>query len=151
MRDKYVFSNGQALSTLDSTGVVSSNVFDMELDASGGNTILTDDQVEVFFNVQVLSSTNTAGDEGMDVELRMGDNSDMTTGGVVIASMHLAQADIAAGTIRSIKVLKSLAYKFLGAWFKATNTSLDNATGVDCWLSDVPDGSPNDSIQKVPS
>lgn len=151
MRDKYVFSDGQALSTLNSTGVVSSNVFDMELDASGGNAIIENAQIEFYLNVAVLSSTNASATEGLDIQLRSGDNVDMTTGATILDSIHLTKAEIAAGTKKSIKVLRSLAQKFLGVWYKATSTSLDNATAVDCWVSAAPDGSPNASIQKMPS
>lgn len=151
MRDKFLFSDAQALSTLNSTGVVSTNVFDMELDASGGNTIITDDQIEVTFNALIVSSTNTGAASGLDVILRQGDNADMTTGAIEIARVHFTQAEISAGVQKAVKVLASLATKFVGAWIKATSESLDNATGIDVWLSPLPDGSPNDSIQKVPS
>jgi len=151
MREKDIFSDGQALGALNSTGVVCTNPFDMELDGAAGNVILTDDQIEAVLNVAVLSSTNAAGTQGMDVEIRSSDNNDMTTGAIVLASLHLTKAEIVAGTRKSIKVLASLTQKFLGVWYKATDTSLDNLTSVDCWLSAVPDGSPNEDIQKIPS
>lgn len=151
MREKEIFSNGQALGALDSTGVVSTNVFDLELDGAGGNTIIENDQIEVVLNVKILSTTNTSGTQGLDVVLRGSDNANMSTTPEQLGAIHFTQGEIVAGAIRSIKVLKTLATKFLGVFFLATNTSLDNLTSVDCWISPLPDGSPNEDIQKVPS
>ena len=128
MRDKFIFSDAQALSTLDSTGVVSTNVFDMELDASGGNTIITNDQVDAYLNVLVTAvPTTNAAAEGYDVQLRQGDNSDMTTGAIILASIHLEQGDIqaTAGKKFSIRVnARIMSTKFLGVWHVATSTSM---------------------------
>lgn len=151
MRDKYLFSDSQALSTLDSTGVVSSNIFDMELDASGGNTILTNDFVSGFLNVIITAAPSTqAATEGYDVELRESDNSDMTTGAAVLASIHIKNADIAAGKRFSIRVQVPMTMCYLGVWHKATNTGFTTGVTVDAWIGDTPVGE-NEDIQKVPS
>jgi hypothetical protein len=151
MRDKFVFSDSQNLGSLDSTGVVSTNVFDMETEKSGGSTIITDDQVEAYLNFVILSTTNTGGDNGLDIELRANDNSDMTTGTPeYLGTIKLLQSELVAGAKISIKVLKSLSQQYLGAWFKAVNASMNGATYVDCWMSPYP-LSENDAIQKVPS
>ena len=47
-----VFSDAQALTTLDSTGEVSDNVFDMEID-SDSNAIITNDQVVGVLNITI--------------------------------------------------------------------------------------------------
>lgn len=148
MRDKYVFSNGQDLGSLDSTGVVSEHVFDMELDALSGNTIIENDQVEGWFCFKILTTTNTGGNDGLDIELRESDAAAMTTPRY-LGTIKLLQAELVAGAVYAIKVQKQLALKFLGAWFKAINTSLNGVTTVDCFIHTGP-LSPNDSIQKVP-
>ena len=151
MREKYLFSDGQDLGSLDSTGVVSTNVLDLELDALAGNTIIENDQITGWFCFKILATTNTGGGEGLDIELRENDNSDMTTGTPrYLGTIKLVQAEIAAGNVYAIKVLKSLTMKFLGTWYKAVNSSLNGATTVDCWMHTGP-MSPNEAIQKVPS
>jgi len=152
MRD-YLFSDAQALSTLDSTGVVSSNVFDMELAASGGAAILTNDQLVGVLNVRINSSTNTVagGTEGMDILLLSNDNADMTTGTEVeLARIHLTYAEIVTGTIKNVAVCTPLTQCFVGVWYKATSTSLDGATAAEAWM-DIAPVTANDSIQKVPA
>lgn len=150
MRDQQVFSNGQDLSTLDSTGVVSTNVFDMELTGSGGDTIIEDDQVVGWMIFLILATTNTAGDEGMDIALRGSDNANMSASPEYFGSIQILQAEIVAGAAYCVKVTKSMTKKFLGAWFKATSTSLDGATTVDCFMH-IAAETPNDAIQKLPS
>jgi len=146
-----VFSDAQVLSTLDSTGVVCSNPFDMELTKSAGATILTNDQVDAFMNVLICAApASQAATQGMDVELREGDNVDMTTGAAILASLHIKLADIAAGKRFSIRVVAPMTMCFLGAWIKATNTGLTTGVTVDIWMSDTP-VSENEDIQKIPA
>jgi uncharacterized protein (DUF2126 family) len=123
----------------------------MELDASGGSTIITDDYVEGWLNVLITAAPSTqAATEGYDVELRESDNSDMTTGAAVLASVHIKNAGIAAGKKYSIKVSTPLTMKFLSAWHKATSTGFTTGVTVDTWMSSGPVGE-NEDIQKVPS
>ena len=146
-----VFSDAQALSTLNSTGVVCSNPYDMELTKSEGATIITNDQVDAFMNVLICAAPATqAAAEGMDVQLREGDNVDMTTGAAILASLHIKLADIAAGKRFSIRVVAPMTMCFLGAWIKATNTGLTTGVTVDIWMSDTP-VSENEDIQKIPA
>lgn len=150
MRDQQVFSNGQDLSTLDSTGVVSTNVFDLELTGSGGDTIIEDDQIVGFMNFEILSTSNTAGDEGIKIELRGSDNANMSSSPERLGTIQINQAEIVAGAVFSIRVIKQLATKFLGVFYQAISTSMDGATVVDCYMHTSP-VTPNDSIQKLPS
>jgi hypothetical protein len=154
MRDKWQFSDAQALSTLDSTGVVSSNVFDLELAASGGDTIITDDFIDCWVIVLTTACPSTqAGAEGMNVRVLANDNADMTTGTeVVLASIDIIATDITtpAGKKFPIRVYKQLTAKFLGVWYRAVSTGLTTGVIVDCWWDIGPRGE-NDSIQKVPS
>lgn len=132
MRDKFIFSDGQDLSTLDSTGVVSENIWDLEEDA------VTDHQVVGWINFIVLATTNTGGDEGLDVELRTSDNTNMSTSPAYLGAHKLIQAEIAAGKAYSFGVCKAALKKYVALWFKAVSTSLDGATTVDAWFSEQP-------------
>ena len=148
----FQFSDAQALTTLNSTGVVSDNVFDMELSKSGGDTILTNDQVVGVLNITIPAlAGQVAGDEGMTIQLLSNGSADMTTGDEVeLGSAHASQAELQAGCVKNIEVTKTLTQKFLGVWYKAHTTTLTTGQTVDAHWSIAP-LTENDSIQKVPS
>ena len=155
MRDKEIFSDGQDLSTaVAATGVASDNIFDMELDGAAGNEIITNDQIDAFVNVQLLSTTNTGASGGMDVEIRSSDTNDLETSDIPIAKIHFTASELLTAAMpiqKSIKVLATLSQKFFGVWYMPITTNLTGETIVDAWISAVPDGSPNEGIQKIPS
>lgn len=142
MRDKFAFSEGQALSTLNSTGVISTNIWDLEQD-DGGNVMETDSQVFGWFNFNIRSSTNTSGGAGMWVEIRtedetnldwdsasageIGDDADMHCLGAIL----LKKSEIVAGFSFAIAVSKFSLGRYLGIWYRAANASLDGATAID--------------------
>jgi len=149
MHDKYVFSDAQALTTLDSTGVVSSNVFDMELEKSGGNTILENDQLVGVVNITIPPNANQTNP--MTIQLLSNDNADMTTGvEVELGSVAVSAAEMVAGCVKSIMVHAKLTQKFVGMWFKAVSSTLVTGTTVDAHWHTAP-LTENDAIQKVPS
>lgn len=132
MTDNFKFSNGQALGTLNSTGVVSTNIWDLEEDVS------VDQQVLGWINGIILSSTNTGNTQGMDIELRTSDNTNMSTTPLYLGGIHLTLEETITGHRFCFGVCKANLEKYLGIWYKATNTSLDGATSVDCWFSEQP-------------
>jgi hypothetical protein len=152
MREKWVYSNSQALGALDSTGIVSTNVHDLELDASGGNTIIQDDFIDAWVNILITAAPATqAGVEGLNIRVLANDNADLTTGTeVVLASVDVIVGDIVAGTKVPIRVYKQLTAKFLGVWYRAVSTGLTTGVTVDAWDHTAPVGE-NEDIQKVPS
>ena len=151
MRDKYVFSDAQSLGALTSTGVVSSNVFDMELDASGGNTIIENDQIVGVVNIIIPANANQIVATGMYIDLLSNDNADMTTGTeVIIRSVFVSMAELAAGCIKSIEITKQLAQSFVGLWYRAASTTITTGNTVDAYWSTAP-LTENDAIQKVAS
>lgn len=154
MRDKWLFSNAQALGALTSTGVVSTDVFDLELAASGGATIITDDFIDCWVNILTTAVPSSQdGTEGLNIRVLANDNADMTTGTeVVLASIDVINADIitTAGKKFPIRVYKQLTAKFLGVWYRAVSTTMTTGVVVDAWIHTAPVGE-NDSIQKVPS
>jgi hypothetical protein len=145
------FSNAQALGALDSTGIVSTHVFDMELEKSGGNTIIENDQIVAIVNITIPPlSGQVAGDEGMDIDLLSNDNADMTTGTEVkLGTVHVSVAELVAGCVKNIEGISSLTQKFVGLWYKATSTTLTTGQTADAHFSIAP-LTENDAIQKVP-
>ena len=148
----FQFSDAQALGALDSTGVVSSNVFDMELTKSGGDTIIENDQIVGVVNITIPPNADqVAGDEGVDINLLSNDNADMTTGTeVTLGTCHVSQAELLAGCVKNIEVIASLTQKFIGLWFLATSTTITTGNTVDAHFSIAP-LTENDAIQKIPS
>ena len=148
----FEFSNAQALTTLNSTGIVSTNVFDMELSKSGGDTILTNDQIVGVLNITIPAlAGQVAGDEGMTIQLLSNDSADMTTGDEVeLGSAHASQAELQAGCVKNIVVTKALTQKFLGVWYKAHTTTLTTGQTVDAHWSIAP-LTKNGTLQKLAS
>ncbi len=157
MRDKYLFSDAQTMNTggnnLDSTGVVSDDVFDLELDEAAGNTIVADTQVKGVLNVKLTSvGAFTGGGEGLVIDLLASDAAAGTTPDY-LGSITISNADLVTGMKKQIEVHEDLDLKFLMAWFRAKNTTITNGVNivVDCWMTNIIDGTQNEDIQKVPS
>ena len=146
----FMFSNAQALGALTSTGVVSTNVLDMELAASGGATILTDDQLVGWLNVVIPANANQIVATGMYIDIRSSDNADMTTGAIVLESVFVSMAELVAGCVKSIGICASLTQKFVGLWFRAASTTITTGNTADAHMTFAPI-TLNDAIQKVPS
>ncbi len=154
MRDKWVFSNAQALGALDSTGEVSDDVFDLELTASGGAAIIEDDFIDCWVDILLTAvPSSQAATEGLNIRVLANDNADMTTGTeVVLASIDVINGDIVspAGKKFPIRVYKQLTAKFLAVWYRAVSTTLTTGVVLDAWVHTAPVGE-NEDIQKVPS
>lgn len=160
MRDKFVFSDSQALTTLNTTGIVSTNIFDLEIAASGGATILTDDQVDAWFNVLIIAApTSQAGVEGMFVDLRTDDTAALSFGGQIypadgnsdeqiLGLIFIKEDDMRAGRRFSTRAHRSALGKYLGVWFRAAVTTLTTGVTIDAWMSDHPITG-NEDIQKT--
>jgi len=149
MFDKFMFSNSQALGTLDSTGVISTNYHDLEYD-DAGVIIKADQMVECWLNVRLISFANTAGDEGMQIQLI---ESDATNGGTpsYLGIIRLLQAEMVSGNQFSIGVSKQCTKRYLSVWYLAQSTSLDGANAIDAWISTHPLTSPTFRCQKKPA
>ncbi len=144
-------SNAQALGALTSTGVVSEDVFDMELDGAAGNTIIEDDQLVAILNLTFPPNANQVVATGMYVDLLSNDNADMTSGTeVILGTVFVSMAELAAGCVKNIQVIKTLTQKFVGAWYKAHSTTITTGNTVDAHFSIAP-LTENDKMQKVPS
>ncbi len=151
MRDNVLLlSNAQARINPTSTGTVSTNVLDLEQD-SAANTLITDDQVEGFMNVVLTAySFTSGGDEGITLEVRNADNSDLATGAEVIGSLDIPLADLAAGDKFAVPFKRQVAERYLGGWVRAKSTTLVGTVTVDAEFANNPI-SENESLQKVTS
>ena len=124
--EKFVFSNGQALGTLNSTGVISTNIWDLEEGVS------VDQMVIGWVNGIILSSTNSAGGtEGLIIEVRSSDAEALATTPMYLGARTLMSSEIVTGFRFSIGIYATALKKYLGVWYRAFNTSLDGATSVD--------------------
>jgi hypothetical protein len=151
MRDNVLLlSNAQSRTNPTSTGTVTSNVLDMEQDSSS-NVLLTNDQVEGFMNVVVTSATlSSGGTEGISLQVRNGDNSDLTTGAEIIGNLDVILTEFITGAKFSVPFKRDIAERYLGGWLAAKSTTYTGTIIVDAEFSDKP-WSPNETIQKVVS
>lgn len=149
MHDKFMFSDAQALSTLDGTGVKSTDIYDMEYDAEG-NLITTDGYVHCWLNVILTSIASTAADEGMYIKL-------VESAAVALTSprylgvIQLLETEMVTGNMYSIGVCKQLTLRYVGVWYMAHTTPLDGANAVEAWISEGPLTSPTYRCQKRPT
>lgn len=144
MRDKFIFSNAQDLTAVDSTGVVSTNVWDLEEDAS------VDQQVCGWLNVS-FGASNAGATEGMYIEFRSSAAAALTSP-VYLVSVFLTDAELtaAAGKTYAVGIYKANLEKYAGVWYRAHTTGLAaTATPVDAWFSIAPEGELR--LQKKPA
>jgi len=132
MLEKFQFSDAQPLGTLDNTGVVSDNYWDFEENA------VADGQLLGWIEGIILSSSNAAGDEGLWIECRSADATNLSTTPLWLGAIKLTQDEIATGTRFCFGVCKANLETYIGLWYRADTTSLDGATSVDAWFSTAP-------------
>lgn len=156
MREKFIFSDAQDLSSLDSTGVVSDNIWDLEED------VATDGQVEGWINILVTAADPTlAGTEGVWFELRTEDETnldwDSAAAGQIgsdsdqhmLGAILLRANQLVAGNQFCFGVHRANLGKYMGMWYRAASTSVNDTCNVDVWFSQQPVSELG--IQKRPS
>jgi len=151
MRD-YSFSDAQPLGALTNTGVVSTHVFDMELTASGGSTILTNDQLVGVVNIIIPANADagSGGAAGMNIYLRSCDNANMTSSCIDLGSCFVSMAELVSGCVKNIQVCVPLTQCFVGLFYDPVSDTLTTGSTVDAYFHIAPI-TLNDAIQKVPS
>ena len=150
MHDKFVFSDAQALSTLDSMGVVSSNVWDLETKDGTVAMGQTDFMVYGWVNFIITASTNTTGN---NFRITLVSSSTAACTGTLeyLGGVELMIPEIITGYTGSFGVCRAHCEQYLGIWYKAA-TTLTGATGIECWFSDSPVNSPKGfGMQKRPN
>lgn len=154
MRDKFLFSDGQAFSNLSSTGEISSNIWDLEENAS------VDQCIQGCLMVTITACTLTSGlTEGMKLSLRVDDATDLATakngstaGYKVVASKEVLKEEIVAGRTFPIPVYETLTSrsKYMGFWPTAVSTQLTGSVTLEAWFEDMPSDH-RKGVQKIPS
>ena len=145
MIDKFMFSKGQDLGSLDSTGGVSTNIWDLEED------VTVDQMFEGWIHIIILTCTQDSGNEGLDIRFQNSDNVDITTSARVLAGTRLVEAELVAGNRFSFGFSKAKLLKYVGVWYAAVSSSLNNATTIDSFFTYGPIQSPDIQSQKRPS
>lgn len=146
----YAFSDAQALGALTTTGVKSTNVLDMELDALAGATILTNDQLVGVVNIVIPALAAQAATQGMNIYLRSCDNADMTTSSIDLGTCFVSMAEMVTGCVKNIAVHVPLTQCFVGLFYDPVSTTLTTGQTVDAWFDVLPI-TENAKIQKMPS
>lgn len=151
MRDKdLLVSDAQARTNPDLTGTVSETVLDLE-QSSKSVAILTDDQLVGFMNVILTAvSFTSGGTEGISLQVRNADNSNLSTGAEIIGQLDVPLADILAGAKFNVPFNRAKAERYLGGWLAAKSTTYTGTITVDMWFDNEPI-SENESLQKVPA
>lgn len=140
MRDKFIFSDNQTCTNLDSTGEISTNIWDLEED------VAVDQMIEGFLNITIISATLTSGlTEGLVVGLRTDDAVGLATaqngtnaGYVDVGTKHLLKEEIVAGRSFSMPFRQDVCKKYLGGWAKAKNTALVGNIHLEMWFENNP-------------
>lgn len=153
MRETWLFSDSQDMNgggnNLDSTGVISDNIWDLEYDNSDV-LIVTDLMVEGCINILFTAvGAYTNGTEGLIISLRTDDATDLATsidgssaGYCDVAMKHILLEDIVAGRVFSIPfhLDKAVYGRYLGVWYRAHTTTITTGANitVDAWFAEYP-------------
>jgi hypothetical protein len=149
MFDKFQFSDGQDLATLDATGVISDGYWDIEKD-DAGNELAVDGMIEGWLNIRLLSIANDAATAGMYISLIESDATAGTTPSY-LGVLQLLPAEIKSGNQFSIGVSKQLTKRYLSVWYKRITADFTNANTIEAWFSTGALTSPTFRSQKRPS
>lgn len=149
MHDKFMFSDAQALSALDTTGLKSTDIYDMEYDTAG-NLITTDGFMHCWLNVILTSIASTAADSGMYIKL-VESAAEALTSPRYLGVIQLLETEMVTGNMYCIGVAKQLTLRYVGVWYMAHTQNLDGANAVEAWISEGPLTSPTYRCQKRPS
>jgi len=149
MRDKFIFSDGQDLGSLASTGVKSTDWYDLEYD-DAGVLIKADMMVECWVHISILTCTQTSGNEGLHIWVVESDATALTTPRY-LGGIWLLEAEMVAGNKYNIGISKQCTLRYMGIWYAAASTTMNLATTVDAWMDDSPITSPTYRCQKRPA
>ncbi len=150
MRDTFLFSDGQDLTGLTSTGVVSGNIWDIEQDNASA-VIVTDGMLMGWLNLS-FGASNAGAAEGLWIELRSSDNTNITATPKYLVCILLTATELAAmeGKTVSIGFYKAELKRYIGVFYRPdTNSMAGTATPVDAWFSEHPIGELG--VQKKPT
>jgi len=141
MRD-FEFSSSQTFTNTNSTGEVSENIWDIEENGP------VDNQVLGWINITVLSATISGLTEGLIIELRSSDNTNISTTPLYLGALQLGPTEIVAGKQFAFGVCRANLKKYVGGWARAVNTANTGAIVLDIEFNTDPVIEMN--IQKKP-
>ncbi len=150
MREKFLFSNNQSFLNEDSTGTISTNIWDLEED------VTTDQMIEGYLNGVITAYAYTSGgEEGLVVSLITDDAVSLDTaktssvGFDRICSKDLLLQYLVAGYAFSVPFIHAISKKYLGAWVKAGSTTFVATINIELWFENTPIS--QNRLQKRPS
>jgi hypothetical protein len=133
MNDKFQFSDNQTLTNLDSTGVVSTNIWDLEEGAAA------DQQLVGWLNIVINAVSFTGLTEGLNIEMRSADATNLsTTPTNVVGSGIIPAAEVVAGAVFCLGVNKANLERYAGVWYKAISTAATGTINVEAHFSNQP-------------
>ncbi len=145
MIEKFQFSDNQTITDVSSTGEVSSNVWDLEENAS------VDQQIHGWLNVHIVSAVISGLTQGMEIQFRTSSAAAMATSQKYLGVIRLNAAEVVTGKRYCIGINRAQLEKFVGLWFLALNTQNTGAIVIEAWFSEHPYTGPGINIQKKPS
>ena len=150
MRDKFIFADGQAFASEDSTGTKSTNIWDLEAD------VTVDQMVEGYVNFVITALTLTSGlTQGLVLSVRTDDATALATAKTTTNGFHeigrieiLKTQHIALGRGFAVPIKCDICKRYLGGWVAAGSTALTGTISFDIWFENTPISLGNKTIQK---
>jgi len=152
MRENLVLSDNQDFASVNSTGVVTDNVHNVEAN-SAAVALIADDQGIGYMNVTlntVPAQSTIVATQGVVFEVRTDSAAALTTLPEICGAISVIPSKIVAGAKFSVPFRMDVLQTFIGGWVRAYNTAVTGTIYADIHFADTPI-SPNESLQKVPA
>lgn len=156
MRDKWLFSDNQDIDDIDSTGVISTNIWDLEYDNADALIVVDQSQIGYLNGVINTYGYTSGGTEGIVVSMVTDDATSLDTakasdaGFDRVASKDILLQYIAAGYAFSIPFVCDRLKRYLGAWIAAGSTTFATTVfTIELWFENTPITQRN--VQKRPA
>jgi len=128
--EKFRFSNGQTIA-VDSTGVVSSNIWDLEENAA------TDMNLFGWLHVLQLTAITSGGTEGLYIRVQTSDATALSTTPIVHGMLFLTATQMASPGHYVLGIHVQACKRYAGLWIIAHTTTIVGGT-IDAWWEDGP-------------
>ena len=152
MRENMLLSDNQDFANTTSTGEVTDNVFDVEVD-DAAVALIADDQGIGYMNITINAApaqATIAATEGLVFEVRTDSAAALTTLPEICGAISVLPSKLVAGAKFSVPFRMDVLQKYLGGWVRDYSTDVVGTIYADIHFSDTPI-SPNETIQKVAS
>ena len=152
MRENLVLSDNQDFASVNSTGVVTDNVHNVEAN-SAAVALIADDQGIGYMNVTlntVPAQSTIVATQGVVFEVRTDSAAALTTLPEICGAISVIPSKIVAGAKFSVPFRMDVLQTFIGGWVRAYNTAVTGTIYADIHFADTPI-SPIESLQMVPA